>query len=281
MKNLITRSITGILFGIVLTGLVYYSFDTFLLLILFIAIGSFFELKQLFEKAQLPFNEKRLYFKTSIALLLSVYPVFLSNGADTVFSNIRIFIYAMFVVSFWAEFLLDKTFGRAVAELLFLFYWIMWIHAALHLFYFRYQSQYSNGLALSVMFTIWANDTFAYFTGMVFGKNKLMPAVSPKKTVEGWIGGVIFAVITACLCYWFLLRDNAVISAMDALVMGFVVGTAGTAGDLIESKIKRMADVKDSGNLFPGHGGVLDRFDAWFLVMPVMEMYGIVKDVMG
>ncbi|GAB4199269.1 MAG: phosphatidate cytidylyltransferase [Bacteroidia bacterium] len=281
MKNLITRSITGILFGIVLIGLIYYSFDTFLMLILFIAVGSFFELKKLFEKAQLSFNKNRLYWKSSVALLLSLYPVFLSHSGEMSFYIVRILIYTGLIVSFMVELLFDKTFSRAVAELLFLFYWILWIHAALNIFYFRHHSQYSNMLVLSVVFTIWANDTFAYFTGMLFGKNKLMPEVSPKKTVEGWIGGVAFAVITAYFCYWFLLQDNVDVSAIDAVVLGFVAGIAGTAGDLIESKIKRMADVKDSGSIFPGHGGILDRFDAWFMVMPVFEMYWILKDVMG
>lgn len=281
MKNLITRSITGVLFGIVLIGLIDYSFDTFLMLILFIAVGSFFELKKLFEKAQLSFNKNRLYWKSSVALLLSLYPVFLSHSGEMSFYIVRILIYTGLIVSFMVELLFDKTFSRAVAELLFLFYWILWIHAALNIFYFRHHLQYSNMLVLSVVFTIWANDTFAYFTGMLFGKNKLMPEVSPKKTVEGWIGGVIFAVITAYLCYWFLLQDSDVISVIDAVVLGFVAGIAGTAGDLIESKIKRMADVKDSGSIFPGHGGILDRFDAWFLVMPVFEMYWILKDVMG
>jgi phosphatidate cytidylyltransferase len=290
VKNLITRIITGILFGIVMTGLIYYSFETFLMLILLIAIGSFFELRKLFAKAQLSVNKNRLYLKSSVALLLSLYPVFLSHSGEytdttlagiNVFSSVRILIYTGFIVSFTIEWLFDKTFGRAVAELLFLFYWILWMHAALNIFYFRHQLQYSNMLALSVVFTIWANDTFAYFTGMLFGKNKLMPGVSPKKTVEGWIGGVIFALITAHVCYLFLLRDNNVIGAIDAMVIGFIVGMAGTAGDLIESKIKRLADVKDSSDIFPGHGGILDRFDAWFMVMPVLELYWIVKEVIS
>lgn len=280
MKSLITRSITGIIFGVVLVGLIYYSFYTFLILLLLILAGSFFELKKLFEQAGFAYNNKRLIFKSLMVVLFTLNAVFQPAPFPLFFVQTRILILVGLVLFFLIEFLLEEAISKSVNELLFLLYWILWFHSALQVFYFNFM-QYQYTLMLSVVLMIWANDTFAYFTGMAIGKNKLMPDVSPKKTMEGFVGGMIFTIITGYLCFEYILKEVNVLEKYDVLALALIVSIVGTMGDLVESKIKRLAEVKDSGNLLPGHGGVLDRFDAWFLVIPAIDIYWMLKNVIG
>ncbi|WP_455136261.1 phosphatidate cytidylyltransferase [Thermophilibacter sp.] len=114
-------------------------------------------------------------------------------------------------------------------------------------------------LTFGVMLSIWANDAFAYFVGSAIGAHKLVPRISPNKSVEGFFGGLVGSVVV-----WVLLALFAVdaLSVPLAVVFGLVVGLAGVIGDLFESRLKRGVGVKDSGNLMPGHGGLLDRSDS-------------------
>ena len=120
-----------------------------------------------------------------------------------------------------------------------------------------------------LFFVVWMSDTCAYFTGISIGKRKLIPKVSPGKTVEGLIGGVIGAVIVAFLWNYFLFNINLLLMGLIAVD----VIAAGVIGDLIESMMKRGAAVKDSGSLIPGHGGILDRFDSLLFAAPVLFFY--------
>lgn len=124
---------------------------------------------------------------------------------------------------------------------------------------------------LFVMFLVWTADTAAYFAGHAFGKTKLAPDVSPGKTVEGLLGGLAAAVLFAYLCgviVWNL--DPAPLALWIALAA--VVTLFAALGDLVESKLKRLAGVKDSGRLLPGHGGILDRIDAFTAAAPVFAL---------
>jgi phosphatidate cytidylyltransferase len=128
---------------------------------------------------------------------------------------------------------------------------------------------YHYELLLGYFFTLWANDTGAYLVGRKFGRNKLFPSVSPKKTWEGSIGGAILAMgISALNAYFF--TDY---SALVWLGMGAIIVLFGSWGDLVESLFKRSLNIKDSGKLLPGHGGVLDRFDGIFISAPMVYFY--------
>ena len=126
-----------------------------------------------------------------------------------------------------------------------------------------YTSTTTPLLLLTVFVAIWANDTGAYLAGSTFGKHKLFPSVSPKKSWEGFVGGFIASVIAAGL----LLGWKP-----SSLVFGAVISIAATWGDLFESMIKRQVGVKDSGNIIPGHGGILDRIDSLLLVLPFVAL---------
>lgn len=120
-----------------------------------------------------------------------------------------------------------------------------------------------------VVIATWSTDTFAYFVGMNFGKRKLAPVLSPKKSIEGSIGGLAGSVLTSILVGVFYPQ----MSIYHYAIIGILVGTIGQIGDLAESALKRLAGVKDSGKLIPGHGGVLDRVDSLLLTGPVVYYY--------
>lgn len=118
-------------------------------------------------------------------------------------------------------------------------------------------SSLSYTIPLLIIFSLWINDTMAYIVGSMIGKTPLSK-ISPKKTWEGTVGGVAVTIVVICLIAYFTKR----ISIADAGMMSGIAAIAGTFGDLFESKLKRMAGAKDSGNIMPGHGGFLDRFDS-------------------
>ncbi len=119
---------------------------------------------------------------------------------------------------------------------------------------------------------IWSSDTFAYLTGKFFGKHKMAPRISPKKTWEGFAGGVVLTLILGFFVeqYFPELRGNW-------MMVGFLVSVFAPLGDLVESQLKRSFAVKDSGNIIPGHGGVLDRLDSFIICAPVIYLYFILE----
>lgn len=136
-------------------------------------------------------------------------------------------------------------------------------------------SAFQDTFSLEVFFLfilIWSSDTFAYLTGKFFGKHKMAPKVSPKKTWEGFAGGVILTIILAFFVdkYFPELRGNW-------MVVGALIAVFAPLGDLVESQLKRSFAVKDSGNLIPGHGGVLDRLDSFIICAPVVYLYFILE----
>lgn len=139
-------------------------------------------------------------------------------------------------------------------------------------FYGQSQFVYSNGglLIIGILATIWVCDSAAFFLGVAFGKHKLFPRVSPNKSWEGAVAGFVFSVIAMIVFKsWFL----EFLSWTDAVSIGIIAGTIGQTGDLVESLIKRDANVKDSSQIIPGHGGILDRFDSLLFTAPAVFLY--------
>lgn len=128
---------------------------------------------------------------------------------------------------------------------------------------------YGKRQILGIIFLIWSNDTFAYLGGSLFGKHKMMERISPGKTWEGTIFGILVTIAVSFIIqkYW-LDEDNSTTNKILWMVYGICVPILATIGDLIESMLKRQAGLKDSGNIMPGHGGILDRFDSLIFVSP-------------
>jgi phosphatidate cytidylyltransferase len=142
-------------------------------------------------------------------------------------------------------------------------------------FYFLMEIRGGDDIAglknlIYVLLVIWATDTGAYFIGRAMGKRKLWPDISPKKTVEGSIGGIVLACIVAIV--YQLLADFHAASLVTIVIVTVILSIVGQIGDLVESAIKRIYHVKDSGNILPGHGGILDRFDSLIFMLPVLHL---------
>lgn len=141
--------------------------------------------------------------------------------------------------------------------------------------------EFTTLVPLSVFVLLWANDTGAYCSGSLFGRHKLFPRISPGKTWEGSIGGGLLVVALASLVGWHEADGNVAQSVAQWAGMGLVVVLFGTWGDLVESLIKRTIGIKDSGNILPGHGGMLDRFDSSLMAIPASVIYLFALQYLG
>jgi len=164
----------------------------------------------------------------------------------------------------------SRSFERLAYTMLGVFL-IPWTLA--HLINIREIRPHGEYLTLMIFITVWTCDTAAYFGGRAFGRNKLMPDVSPKKTWEGAVAGFVGAVVISVFLRNLLVPSE--MSQLQAVVLGVCAGTVGQLSDLAESMIKRSTGVKDSSGLLPGHGGILDRFDSYLLLAPVYY-YGVI-----
>lgn len=276
MNETLKRSISGAVYVILLLASILFSTESFYILFglfLLIAVVEFCELIQLNKI-------------TSLILALGIYLFFYEANLkhNNLFSNA--------VVHYATLSALAITIIVSIKSVLFLFD----EHEAKSNIFSKYtylvgyiilpfvfitkipfgEKGYNPKIIISIFILIWTNDTFAYIVGKSMGKRKLFERVSPKKTIEGFIGGVLFAVVASYIIsrYYFepkeyYLKKSVVIWMTIALI----VGVFGTIGDLIESKFKRAAGVKDSGAIMPGHGGILDRLDSVIFVAPIVFLF--------
>jgi phosphatidate cytidylyltransferase len=128
---------------------------------------------------------------------------------------------------------------------------------------------FSPAVVVGFFLLLWANDTGAYILGVTLGKHRLMERISPKKSWEGFLGGLLVSLLVA----WLLSGWLGVVSRNKWLAISLLISVSGTLGDLAESMLKRSAGVKDSGNIMPGHGGFLDRFDSTFISFPLVYLF--------
>ncbi|OFI48614.1 phosphatidate cytidylyltransferase [Floricoccus tropicus] len=135
----------------------------------------------------------------------------------------------------------------------------------------------TNGLftIFLALFIVWATDIGAYFVGRQFGKHKLIPSVSPNKTIEGSLGGIASAVVVSLIMFVGFSKYAPSIPLWQMVILTIIFSMVAQLGDLVESSIKRQYGVKDSGKILPGHGGILDRFDSMLFVFPIMHLFGL------
>ena len=134
----------------------------------------------------------------------------------------------------------------------------------------NFKGFYDPSIILGCFILIWVNDSFAYVVGKKFGKQKLFYSISPHKTVEGFLGGLLFCCISASIVSRYI---DDTLSTSNWLIIAIIVSIFGTLGDLIESKLKRESNVKDSGKIMPGHGGILDRLDSIIFASPYIYLF--------
>lgn len=173
----------------------------------------------------------------------------------------------LFVTLFWfAAFVTVSRHQEASFSHFFAFIWLFgWLYLFALAIAKTHLSEVGQGLIIGACLAVWLSDIAAYFVGRAIGRHKLCPAISPGKSVEGLVGGVVLSVPLAVICW--LMWD--VVGLIPAIVLAIVTVFAGVLGDLSESAVKRLTGVKDSGRWLPGHGGILDRIDAIMMAVPV------------
>ena len=264
MSNLVTRAITGAFFVIILIGSVLISQYTFIALFGIITVFSAIEFLSLFNR-----SETRGQLISGTLLSIFIYLM-----ASLILFEVVSFKWLLLIVPFTFLVLIgelyrgrEHPFQNAALTILSSLY----IAAPFSLFiYFAFiNGTYQPNFIIGIFILIWTNDTFAYLVGRQFGKTKLFYRISPKKTIEGSFGGAVVTLIAGGLISKWL----DVLGFWDWLVLALIVVIFASLGDLIESMLKRSLNVKDTGNILPGHGGLLDRFDALIGVAPFIFTY--------
>ena len=266
-----TRIITGVLFGIALIGGILFSQYSFVLLLLAILLIGQRELIQLLASPAIDAKPSRFL---SVLLSLTVFGGFilfpvLDNAIGI--SSLNYYLYFASIILLLSALMVYELFrasATAIQNIAAAF--LGPVYLAIPLGFLVLIAIYPDGgfhpwTVLFFFFFMWSSDTGAYFTGRFFGKTKLLERLSPKKTIEGFVGGMIVASLMG-IAAWSVL---GMIPLWTWMLIGALMAFTGTAGDLFESMLKRQAGIKDSGNLLPGHGGILDRFDSTFLSAPL------------
>lgn len=279
-RTFLTRTATAVVFvAIMLVGLLLNRY-AFLGLFVLIAAGCLIEYQRLSDLMRRQFSGERLVSKNNpvhrIAMWLGVMGILLMGLGEALSSHIfrmdAVGLDAL-MLSFVLIPLSDLFVGRFhfVSVLLSLIGCLYVGLAPALMIYFRWQQLHAalQWLPVIIVGCVWINDTMAYLIGSWLGKHKLWPAVSPGKTWEGTLGGVICTVLLS----WVAAGIWPVFRKVDWMMVAALVSVFGTLGDLLESRLKRMAGVKDSGHLMPGHGGLLDRFDSLLVATPVVWIY--------
>lgn len=258
-KRIITALI-AIPLGILM---VYEGKLLFLSGILFITLAGLYELRNLLLCMNLRLPAQIMYIN-GILFPLAIY--FLSGA------NLAVLLYAMIAFSIMLHLIaMIVSFPRySVAEIAVSYLGSSYIGILVSsLLLIRHINQDGFYLLLFVLILTWAYESGAFFAGTYLGKHPLCLMLSPKKTIEGVVGGLILTVIAALI----FQRLYPMFSYFDAVVLGLLIGIFGQVGDLVASALKRMAGVKDSGTLMPGHGGILDRFDGLLFSAPIAYFY--------
>jgi phosphatidate cytidylyltransferase len=264
-SNLSQRVLTAAIAVPILLGLIYYSGLSFFLLFLAISILTQLEFYKLLK---LSHNSPLRYYGTVLGAAL-VSLTYLEQSSSIPFNSYYILSPLLAVVFFIKLYhpADDKPFRNIAYTFLGVIY--VAIPFALIVVLAYITGQYSWQLVMGCLFVLWASDSGAYFAGSKFGKTKLFERVSPKKSWEGFAGGLAAALLVAFV----LGRYFTDIPAWQWLVIAIIIVVAGTYGDLVESLFKRSIKIKDSGSILPGHGGFLDRFDGLLLSLPFIVAF--------
>lgn len=266
MSNRVTRILVAILTIPVLLALTYWGEIPFLIFILAIGLISFYEFSKMVTKKNI--------FPCNLIGFISVAAIILNSYFR--FATYELLLLVLLPILLLIELFRNResAINNVSSALLGIFYagFFPSTFIGIREFYINDAQNYINGgfIIISILITLWMTDSAAYFVGTAFGKHKLFPRVSPKKSWEGAIAGFIFATITLFILKIFLLDF---LNWIDIIAFTIIVGIFGQVGDLIESLIKRDAGVKDSSNLIPGHGGILDRFDSLLFSAPIIYLY--------
>lgn len=276
-KDLAVRTASALVMLLVFVGAVLWSKWSALALFAVIMVGGLVEFYNLCRKK----GYQPMYVLGILAsvCLFGLIPIVATNTETGYWLALLAFVLlfilapAIFMCEIWRK---SET---PIANIATTFMGVMYIALPMSLLVYIPQlldkkADWNPWMLLAFMAIIWANDVFAYMVGIAFGKHRLCERISPKKSWEGFFGGLVGAVGLAVLFGY--LTDGYMIRWG---IMGLIAALTGVTGDLVESMLKREAGVKDSGKIMPGHGGFLDRFDALFISVPFVVLYLVVTAI--
>ena len=259
MSNLLKRSLSGIIYVLIFISAILFSKESYVVLTTIFGLLCVWEFSKLINfKGMIGY----IFFCFTLFLMLKrpeSYAVIIILGI-TIVSSLSL-IYYLFTkkeISFSND---RSKSGLLIRYPIFSMIFLILLPI--------YNGEYNRYLIISILIMIWVNDSFAFLVGKNFGKRKLFISVSPKKTQEGFLGGLAFALIAAFI----ISKFNTDFTVVNWLVIAVIVSVIGTIGDLVESKFKRQANIKDSGTIMPGHGGILDRLDSLLFAAPFVYLY--------
>lgn len=276
LKNLITRSITGILFVAIMVTSFLQSVNMIVVFALITGLATW-------EFTGLVNEHKHVNVNRLITTVAGVYFFLAVAGVNSgaIQTNAVFVPYLLTIIYLFISGLYAKS-GDSVNDWAYTMLSQMYIAlplSTINVIAFRQAADglnyYYYLLPLSIFIFLWTNDTGAYCTGSLFGKHKLFPRISPAKSWEGSIGGGILVLIVASVMYFIELQGENLsgLNLIEWLGLGLVVVVFGTWGDLVESLLKRTLGIKDSGYILPGHGGILDRLDSSLMAIPASVVY--------
>ncbi|WP_418829917.1 phosphatidate cytidylyltransferase [Phocaeicola sp.] len=270
-SNFLQRAITGVIFVAVLVGCILGGPISFTILFALISALTINEFGTIVNRRENTRMNKPISILAGLFLFLCFGYIGVVPGANEIFIPYLFLILYLFIselykkqpnpLNNWAYAMMSQIYIALSFALLNVL--------AYHSSAADSVSQYNPILPLSIFIFNWVNDTGAYCTGMLFGKHRLFERISPKKSWEGSIGGAVFSIIAAIvLAHFFTFLSTGI-----WIGLGLTVVVFGTWGDLTESLMKRTLGIKDSGNILPGHGGMLDRFDSTLMAVPAAVVY--------
>ncbi len=273
LKNLLVRTASAIVLGVVMLGAIIWSQWSYGVLLALLTVSGILEFYTLAEKQK--YAPQRFWGIMTGLLLFALNFAFVADDISisgefrTLFGAglalLLLLVFGMFIYELWRRH--ESPVANIAVTIMGVFYVAVPI-SMLCYFPILITESWNSWIIVGYLFIIWANDVFAYLVGMTCGRHRLFERLSPKKSWEGFFGGLVGAVIFGVVAGYLL---GGSLWAWGGLAL--ITAVTGVLGDLVESMFKRAADVKDSGELIPGHGGVLDRFDAVLVSAPFAFVY--------
>ena len=267
LGNLAVRSITGVIFGTVVIGsMLWHPYAQMIVFSIFMVLGLA-EFYRLFK------NHPVVQVSSEIGIFIGVFIFVLMLGFSLKLLPI-ISVIVLFPLFF--TLILNELWAKKENPIINISVLVFGIVYVVLPFYLSIDLSLRNTSYLphvvGMFLLIWTNDSFAYFSGRLFGKSKLFERISPKKTWEGTIGGVLFTLILGYIIGAYINEGETVFWLVSAVI----IAPCAIFGDLLESLFKRSLNIKDSGNILPGHGGILDRFDAALFAIPFFYCWSMI-----
>jgi phosphatidate cytidylyltransferase len=267
MNNFLKRTLTGTIFvAVLIIGILSHPFSLFILFFIITLAG----LNEFFTIVKKDNNNLQKYLGICSGLMIYCSACLIASGYvnNSIFLTIIPFITCIFLIEIYQH--KENPFQNIASTILGVIYiavpFSLLVLAGFPIYNI---TSYHPHIILGLFILFWASDTGGYLVGITFGRHPLFPRISPKKSWEGFIGGQILTIIIAIILSYYIRE----LQFTHWIIIAIIVSIFGVWGDLTESMLKRSFNLKDSGNILPGHGGILDRFDAVIFAVPVVFIY--------